>query len=92
MRIGLSYTAKLKRFQEVQARRKARANKRAKEQQEKENRKLMSKQRRTKHIRSLEQQLAATKDPQLKADLSRQLTKLLSQRPRKRSPRKREAT
>ena len=52
----------------------------------------MSKQHRTKHIKSLEEQLAATNDPKIKADLSRQLTKLLSKPTRKGSSRKPGAT
>lgn len=48
----------------------------------------MSKQHRTKHIKSLEDQLAATNDPKIKADISRQLTKLLSKTTRKGSSRK----
>ena len=38
----------------------------------------MSKQHRTRLIKSIEQQLEETTDPKIKADLSRQLTKLLS--------------
>ncbi len=52
----------------------------------------MSKQHRTKLIKSLEQQLEATTDPKIKADISRQLTKLLSKPTRKGSSRKPEAT
>lgn len=52
----------------------------------------MSKQHRTKLIKSLEQQLEATDDPKIKADISRQLTKLLAKPSRKGSPRKPEAT
>jgi len=52
----------------------------------------MSKQHRTKLIKSLEQQLEATTDPKIKADLSRQLTKLLSKSTRKGSSRKPEAS
>jgi hypothetical protein len=52
----------------------------------------MSKQHRTKHIKSLEEQLATTNDPKIKADLSRQLTKLLSKPTRKGSSRKPVAT
>jgi hypothetical protein len=48
----------------------------------------MSKQHRTKHIKSLEEQLATTNDPKIKADLSRQLTKLLSKPTRKGASRK----
>ena len=52
----------------------------------------MSKQHRTKLIKSLEQQLEATTDPKIKADVSRQLTKLLSKPTRKGSSRKPEAS
>lgn len=52
----------------------------------------MSKQHRTKLIKSLEEQLAATNDPKIKADISRQLTKLLSKPTRKGSSRKPVAT
>ncbi len=51
----------------------------------------MSKQHRTKLIKSLEQQLEATTDPKIKADISRQLTKLLSKPTRKGSSRKPQA-
>jgi hypothetical protein len=49
-------------------------------------------QARTKLIKNLEQQIEATADPQLKADLSRQLTKLVTTAKRRGRPRKPEAT
>ena len=52
----------------------------------------MSKQHRTKLIKSLEQQLEVATDPRIKADISRQLTKLLSKPARKGSSRKPKAT
>jgi len=52
----------------------------------------MSKQHRTKLIKSLEQQLEAATDPKIKADVSRQLTKLLFRPTRKGSSRKPQTT
>jgi hypothetical protein len=49
-------------------------------------------QARTKLIKTLEQQIEATSDPQIKADLSRQLTKLVTTAKRRGRPRKPEAT
>jgi hypothetical protein len=49
-------------------------------------------QARTKLIKSLEEQIEATNDPQLKADLTRQLTKVVTKPARRGRPRKPEAT
>jgi hypothetical protein len=48
----------------------------------------MSNHHRTKLIKSLEEQIEATNDPQLKADLSRQLTKVVTKPARRGRPRK----
>src|SRR5437879_4866026 len=59
---------------------------RYREVQEHKRRNMGSKHHRTQLIKSLEQQLAATTDPKLKADVSRQLTKLLSKPRARRLP------
>jgi hypothetical protein len=62
------------------------------EEQERKRRNKPMKHTRTKLIKSLEQQIEAATDPQLKADLSRQLTKVVTRPGRRGRPRKSEAT
>jgi hypothetical protein len=88
MRIGLGYEAKLKRFQEVQARKKARDEKRANQQREKENRKLMSQSHRSEVAKHLKEQIAVTTDPKQLAELTREFNKLSRLRKGKRKPSK----
>ena len=83
--MSANYEAKLKRFQEKQARRKAREEKRAKEQQEKENRKLMSKSHRKEVAKRLKLEIDKTTDQEQLIKLTNAYAKVAPKRA-KRAP------